>query len=385
MKGKGLDAGRLLWHLRFMQISVGFSEYMNEGRLRLALHGVWSVASGPALESRAQDVLKAGQRAAVVELDLEAISQLDTAGAWVIDRARTELSALGCAVAYVNVSETQAILLREAHYREFEVPQREKSLLLIGLLADVGSSVVLAFLGELMQGLGQIARHPRRFRLTSMIFQIERIAFRSVPIVGLINFLVGCIVAQQGIFQLQRFGAAPFAVDLIGILVLRELAVLLTSIMIAGRSGSAITAELGSMKMREEIDALRVMGLDPVQVLLVPRVLALIISLPILSFIGDMMALFGGLLTAWAYGDITPQVYLDRLQEAIGLNTFLVGLIKAPFMALVIGLNACVEGLAVGGSAESLGQQVTASVVKSIFMVIVVDGLFAMYFAAIHY
>ena len=394
MKGKGLDAGRLLWHLRFMQISVGFSEYMNEGRLRLALHGVWSVASGPALESRAQDVLKAGQRAAVVELDLEAISQLDTAGAWVIDRARTELSALGCAVAYVNVSETQAILLREAHYREFEVPQREKSLLLIGLLADVGSSVVLAlrdlvngvaFLGELMQGLGQIARHPRRFRLTSMIFQIERIAFRSVPIVGLINFLVVCIVAQQGIFQLQRFGAAPFAVDLIGILVLRELAVLLTSIMIAGRSGSAITAELGSMKMREEIDALRVMGLDPVQVLLVPRVLALIISLPILSFIGDMMALFGGLLTAWAYGDITPQVYLDRLQEAIGLNTFLVGLIKAPFMALVIGLNACVEGLAVGGSAESLGQQVTASVVKSIFMVIVVDGLFAMYFAAIHY
>ena len=206
-----------------------------------------------------------------------------------------------------------------------------------------------------------------------------------MPIVGLINFLVGCIVAQQGIFQLQRFGAAPFAVDLIGILVLRELAVLLTSIMISGRSGSAITAELGSMKMREEIDALRVMGLNPVQVLLVPRVLALIISLPILSFIGDMMALFGGLLTAWVYGDITPQVYLDRLQEAIGLNTFLVGLIKAPFMALVIGLNACVEGLAVGGSAESLGRQVTASVVKSIFMVIVVDGLFAIYFAAIHY
>jgi phospholipid/cholesterol/gamma-HCH transport system permease protein len=377
-----------------MQTSLGFSQNTIDGLLRLGLSGDWSVASGAALEAQALDLLRAGRGSMRVELDLGAISNMDTAGAWLIDRTKVQLAALKCDVTYLNTSEAQAILLREAHYREFEVPKRDKRFLIIGLLADVGSSMVfalrdltngVAFLGELVQGLVHLMRHPRQFRLTSMIFQIERIAFRSVPIVGLINFLVGCIVAQQGIFQLQRFGAAPFAVDLIGILVLRELAVLLTSIMIAGRSGSAITAELGSMKMREEIDALRVMGLNPVHVLLVPRVLALIISLPILCFIGDMMALFGGLLTAWVYGDITPQVYLDRLQEAIGLNTFLVGLIKAPFMALVIGLNACVEGLAVGGSAESLGKQVTSSVVKSIFMVIVVDGVFAIYFAGIHY
>jgi phospholipid/cholesterol/gamma-HCH transport system permease protein len=161
--------------------------------------------------------------------------------------------------------------------------------------------------------------------------------------------------------------------------------VLLTSIMIAGRSGSAITAEIGSMKMREEIDALSVMALDPMEVLILPRVLALIIALPMLTFLADMAALFGGGCVAWIYGDIGPVVFIQRLQDAIALNTFAVGLIKAPFMALVIGLIASVEGFSVGGSAESLGQRVTASVVKSIFMVIVLDGLFAMFFAAVRY
>jgi phospholipid/cholesterol/gamma-HCH transport system permease protein len=174
-------------------------------------------------------------------------------------------------------------------------------------------------------------------------------------------------------------------VDLIGILVLRELAVLLTSIMIAGRSGSAITAEIGSMKMREEIDALRVMGLDPIEVLIIPRLLALLVSLPLLTFLADMAALFGGLVTAWTYGGIGPEIFMARLKDAIGFNTMMVGLIKAPFMALVISIVSAMEGMAVEGSAESLGGQVTASVVKSIFMVIFVDGLFAMFFAAIDY
>jgi phospholipid/cholesterol/gamma-HCH transport system permease protein len=204
-----------------------------------------------------------------------------------------------------------------------------------------------------------------------------------VPIIVLINFLVGAIVAQQGIYQLQRFGATVYSVDLIGILILRELGVLLTSIMIAGRSGSAITAEIGSMKMREEIDALKVMALDPISVLIVPRTLALILALPMLTFLADIAALFGGLLVAWTYGGISPETYLSRLQNAIDLSTFAIGLIKAPFMALAIALIASVEGFAVQGSAESLGRKVTDSVVKAIFIVIVIDGFFAMFFAAI--
>jgi phospholipid/cholesterol/gamma-HCH transport system permease protein len=169
------------------------------------------------------------------------------------------------------------------------------------------------------------------------------------------------------------------------VLVLRELGVLLTSIMVAGRSGSAFTAEIGSMKMREEIDALRVMGLDPVEVLVVPRLLALIVALPILTFLSSMAALFGAGVVSWVYGGISPEVFVARLQGAVQMNTFLVGLIKAPFMAVVIGVIAAIEGLAVEGSAESLGRQVTSAVVKAIFMVIVVDGLFAMFFAAIRY
>ena len=224
---------------------------------------------------------------------------------------------------------------------------------------------------------------PWRFRLTSLVYHLESFALRSLPIIALINFLVGCIVAQQGIFQLRRFGATAFAVDLIGILVLRELAVLLTSIMIAGRSGSAITAELGSMKMREEIDALQVIGLDPADVLILPRLIALLLALPLLTFVADLAALVGGAFVSYLYSNIPVETFIDRLRDAVGLNTLVVGLIKAPFMGLIIGVIAANEGLRVAGSAESLGRQTTASVVKSIFMVIVLDGLFAVFFALI--
>jgi phospholipid/cholesterol/gamma-HCH transport system permease protein len=170
---------------------------------------------------------------------------------------------------------------------------------------------------------------------------------------------------------------------MVGILVLREVGVLIVSIMVAGRSGSAYTAELGSMKMREEMDALRTMGFDPVEVLVLPRIVALLIGLPILTFLGSMAALYGGGLVSWVYGGISPEVFMARLDEAISGNTFAVGMIKAPFMALVIGVVSCLEGLHVEGSAESLGEKTTSSVVKSIFLVIVLDGVFAMFFAAI--
>jgi len=170
---------------------------------------------------------------------------------------------------------------------------------------------------------------------------------------------------------------------MVGILVLREIGVLIVSIMVAGRSGSAYTAELGSMKMREEIDALQTMGFDPIEVLVVPRIVALIIGVPILTFLGSMAALYGGAVVSWLYGGIAPDIFLSRLKETITIDTFAIGMIKAPFMALVIGVVACVAGLKVRGSAESLGLQTTASVVESIFLVIVLDGLFAIFFAAI--
>ena len=362
--------------------------------VRLALSGDWTLVASQRLEEEGRRIVEEARLDRTIAIDLSQVSQLDTAGAWLINRARHDLARRDVAVTLKDVRPEYSTLLEETRYRDFAAPSRPRFNVIFVLLADFGESIVdalrefyrgVGFLGEFVSSMMYVAANPRRFRLTSLVAQIELVGFRSVPIIVLINILVGGIVAQQGIFQLLKFGASSYTVSLIGILVLRELGVLLTSIMIAGRSGSAITAELGSMKMREEIDALLVMGLSPFEVLIAPRVLGLVISLPILTFIADMAALFGGMLVAWWYGGISPAAFASLLKEAIALHTFLVGIIKAPFMALVIGLIASMDGLATQGSAESLGRQVTSSVVKSIFMVIVMDGVFAVFFAAIDY
>jgi phospholipid/cholesterol/gamma-HCH transport system permease protein len=362
--------------------------------VRLACAGGWTIDFGARLEKQADLLVADAEGAHDALVDLSGVEAMDTAGAWVIDRSMQALTARGVTTQVVGVRAEHAILLKEAHYRPVETAEPHAPPTLTSLLADIGASVYgagsdfvsgVAFLGRLVSVGLTIFVRPPRWRWTSTFYHLEIFGLRSTPIILLINFLVGAIVAQQGIFQLARFNASPFTVDLIGILVLRELGVLLTSIMIAGRSGSAITAEIGSMKMREEIDALTVMALDPMEVLILPRILALMLALPLLTFLADMAALVGGACVAWVYGDILPIVFIQRLQDAIGLNTFAVGLIKAPFMALVIGMIASVEGFRVSGSAESLGRQVTESVVKSIFMVIVLDGLFAMFFAAVRY
>ena len=241
----------------------------------------------------------------------------------------------------------------------------------------------LEMLGAIGISLFSIIVRPRTLRLTSAVHHLYRVGWQAIPIMLLITFLIGGIIAQQGIFHFRKFGADAYVVDMVGILVLREIGVLIVSIMVAGRSGSAYTAELGSMKMREEIDALRTMGFDPVEVLILPRVLALVCALPILTFLGSMSALYGGGLVAWLYGGMSPEIFIARIREAISVTHFEVGMIKAPFMALVIGVVACSEGLRVKGSAELLGLQTTTSVVKSIFLVIVLDGVFAIFFASI--
>jgi phospholipid/cholesterol/gamma-HCH transport system permease protein len=369
------------------------SERVGEA-VRLALSGAWTAVGGRDLETAADGLALSAGSAKRAVFDLAGVEQMDMAGAWLIERTRRAAAAQGADVAYAHAKTEYSLLLDEVHGHDLAAAPQGPRAPLKDFLSDIGATVVFAFrdlingigfLGELVFTVGQSVTRPARLRPISLIYHVETFAFRSVPIITLINFLVGCIVAQQGLFQAQRYGAAIFTVDLIGILVCRELGVLLTSIMMAGRTGSAITAEIGSMKMREEVDALRVMGLEPIEVLIVPRIFALMISLPILTFLADMSAIFGGLLVCWSYGGISPEIFMSRLQAAIAINTFMTGIIKAPFMALLIGLIASIEGLAVEGSAESLGRQVTAAVVKSIFMVIVVDGVFAMYFAAINY
>jgi phospholipid/cholesterol/gamma-HCH transport system permease protein len=362
------------------------------GTLAIALSGAWSAEHAPRIEELIEEIGGRLAKVGAARIDLSAVARLDTLGAYVLNRLKAEREEAGGAVEIASQRSEHAVLLAEIQIHGEDAISPAGSFGVVSVLVNIGAAIIrfgrdmvggAMFLGEVVVGSLAVLLGPRKFRGPSLINQIELIAFNGAPIIMLISFLVGCIVAQQGIFQLQQFGATAFVVNLTGILILRELGVLLTSIMIAGRSGSAFTAEIGSMKMREEIDALRVMGLDPIEVLVVPRILALVISLPILTFISAMSGLTGAALVAWLYGGIGIDTFLARLQGVITWKHFAVGLIKAPFMAFVIGLIASIEGLAVKGSAESLGRQVTASVVKAIFMVIVVDGLFAMFFASI--
>ena len=358
------------------------------GRLSVAPRGAWTVAHAADIER-----LIAGVPEGTADIDVAGVASLDTFGAWAIERlARRGEGSPGGAATLIGVPDRYVGVFAEVHEsnRGPHPAARRNGLLsridalgraTAGFGADLLSFV--AMLGAIGIALGRAVANPRAFRLTSIVHHLDRVGWQAIGIIVLITFLIGCIIAQQGIFHFRRFGAEDYVVNLVGILVIREIGVLIVAIMVAGRSGSSYTAELGSMKMREEIDALRTMGLDPVEVLVVPRVLALVIALPILTFIGSMSALLGGELVAWFYGGMSPPIYLARLNEALSINDFKVGMFKAPVMALVIGVVACAEGLKVKGSAESLGLQTTASVVKSIFLVIVLDGLFAMFFASI--
>jgi phospholipid/cholesterol/gamma-HCH transport system permease protein len=361
-------------------------------QLTLAGTGAWTAQNARRLEALIDRATR--ERAAVkrVAIDMGRVERLDTFGAWLLERLVRAFSTRGYDTQVIGLKENYRKLVDEVHGVTLDGPQNRKSNPIIYALASIGVSVasvgasfvsIVNMFGALAVALLRVVVNPRRLRFTALVHQLDNVAWRGVPIILLITFLVGCIIAQQGIFHFRKFGADIYVVDMIGILVLRELGVLIVCIMVAGRSGSAYTAELGSMKMREEIDALRTMGFDPIEVLILPRILALIIGVPILTFLGSMAALYGGALVAWAYGGVDPDIFLSRLKEAISLNTFEVGMIKAPFMALVIGVVACVEGMAVKGSSESLGLQTTASVVESIFLVIVLDGFFAIFFASI--
>jgi phospholipid/cholesterol/gamma-HCH transport system permease protein len=363
------------------------------GLLELRPTGSWTAANATTLERLAIDVTAQLDQAAAVKLDMAGVDELDTLGAWLLEKMSRRAASVGHHADVVGIADHYAGLIDEVRQVNRRAPPvTHATNAVIAKLGEIGRATIgasedvaafLQMLGALCIALLGVLRRPRSLRVTSLTYQLYRVGWQAIPIVALITFLIGAIIAQQGIFHFRKFGADSYVVDMVGILVLRELGVLIVAIMVAGRSGSAYTAELGSMKMREEIDALSTMGLDPIEVLMLPRILALVFALPILSFIGAMAALYGGGLVAWFYGGMGPSIFLARLHEAVSVTHFEVGIIKAPFMALVIGIVACSEGLRVKGSAESLGKQTTTSVVKSIFLVIVLDGLFAVFFASI--
>jgi phospholipid/cholesterol/gamma-HCH transport system permease protein len=361
-------------------------------RLHVSATGPWTAAYAPTLEAligHSREISFAG----TVALDLSNVKELDTLGAWLLDNLLRSWRRAGRQAEFVQLPPRYSAIFEKIgqldHAPREVAPPPAYPLV---FLASLGRNAVrfkedllvfLQMLGDVSVSLARMMLQPLRFRLTSTVHHLDRVGWQAVPIILLITFLIGGIIAQQGFFHFRKFGADTYVVDMIGILVLREIGVLIVAIMVAGRSGSAYTAELGSMKMREEIDALRTMGFNPTEILILPRIVALICALPILTFLGSMAALYGGGLVAWLYGGMSPAAFIARLRDAISVTHFEVGMIKAPFMALAIGVVAAAEGLQVAGSAESLGTKTTTSVVKAIFLVIVLDGLFAIFFASI--
>ena len=365
-----------------------------DGKHQAVLTGVWTTRTVAHVDAAVRKIEK-DSSVNGLEVDLSKVDRIDTAGAWLIERLMAALRTRGTQPTIVGASEAAKILLgavEEASRRDGDSAPERRPNIVLRALEGLGrqmyaiaedAAAAMYILGATIRGAQMKTGRGHAVNVAAIVNQIDRMGVGALPVVILMSTVVGAIVAQQGAFQLRYFGADIFVVELVGILVLREMGVLLTAIMIAGRSGSAITAEIGSMKMREEVDALTVIGLNPVGVLVFPRLVALVIALPCLTIAADFAALGGAIGISYFYSDISPDAFIDRLRTKIDLSTIFAGLIKAPFMALIIGIIASVEGLKVGGSAKSLGLHVTASVVKSIFIVIVVDGMFAIFYASI--
>lgn len=359
---------------------------------RVALGGRWTLANSAVLEAAMQALDTKG--AALLHIDLSAVAAIDTCGAWILHRQLRRWQGRGAQIELVGTSGAQASLLERMGVADEErVPLLRKS---GGAFAELAiragmaatevageAKALIAFVGATAVCMLHAIRHPGRVRFVSTVHHIERIGIDAVPILGLLAFLIGVVLAFQGADQLRAYGAEVFTINLLGVSILREIGVLITAIMVAGRTGSAFAAEIGTMKVNQEVDAMRTIGLDPMETLVLPRLLALAITLPLLVFFANTMALVGGAVMVMLGLDLSFEQFVEQLENAVRLNTLAVGLIKAPVFAVLIGIVSCYEGLKVSGSAESVGLHTTQSVVKSIFLVIMFDAAFSIFFSRI--
>jgi phospholipid/cholesterol/gamma-HCH transport system permease protein len=359
-----------------------------EGR-RLRLRGRWTVEQAAALEPRLADAAAGGGGELV--LDAAGVEAMDLTGAWLLRSLEERLRSAGRRVRWAGRRPPQLEFIDGALEGAADAPAPEPPAppaILRGLDrlgrsavgAKEGALDLVGFVGTVAAGCARAIRSLRRLRLASVVRHVYETGFTAVPIVALIAFLISVIVAYIGAQQLRRFGGEIFVVDLVTVSVLRELGVLLTAIIVAGRSGSAFAAEIGAMKLNEEVDALRAIGMDPVEVLVLPRVFGLVIALPALTVLADAMGLAGGALLSWYLVDIPFSQYLDRVQGAIGDTTFWVGVVKAPVFAVLIAMVGTLRGMQVRTSSRELGRLTTAAVVQSIFLVILADAVFAVVF-----
>ncbi len=318
-------------------------------------------------------------------IDLSDIGQMDTVGAWVVHRlaARTGARIEG-------LGEDDQHLLSQVESADKVVESRPTHVSSVRrVLGEVGDAVVstgqtliglLGFMGATAISFAHLIRHPSRFRFNATVQQFEAVGVSSLGIIGLMSVLIGVVIAQQGAVQLRQFGAEVFTINLVGRLTLREMGVLMTAIMVAGRSGSAFAAQLGTMKLTEEIDAMRTIGVSPMEALVVPRTMAAILLMPLLGFYSSLIALIGGGLLSWGTLGIPPVTFVSRLREVVPITDLYVGLLKAPVFGAIIAVAGCFQGMQVEANAEQVGLRTTSAVVQAIFLVIVLDAFFAVFF-----
>lgn len=351
--------------------------------------GQWILLGIAPLESRLEKLVWPGAK--TLKFDVSAITAMDTAGAWLLLRAIRKLEAGGCTVTLLGQ--------RAEHEALFNVIQPANQLLepsqllpKSSLLEKIGILTwphfqqaigMLEFLGETTMVILRSVAHPSLIRWRPIFYNLQHAGYNALPIVGLLAFLMGVVISFQGAGQLQRYGANIFIVDLVGLSILRELAPLMTAIIVAGRSGSAFAAQIGSMKMTEEIDALRTIGIAPMELLVLPKLIALMIALPLLTVFSDIMGVVGGMVMAKSQLGVSYSDFLDRFDDAIKLSALMVGIGKAPVFAAIIAIVGCFQGFRVGNRSDSVGRQTTTSVVQAIFIIIVADAIFSVIFSGL--
>jgi phospholipid/cholesterol/gamma-HCH transport system permease protein len=354
----------------------------------LALRGDWTVDTIAGLEAPLREVSARLQPGALV--DVGDLGRMDLAGAYIIDRTFRD-SPSGDARIAIRGQHANAMRLLETARKAATAPAPPPEHLhgwrglleRIGkVVADIGEEIIesISFLGETLVVIGRLILNPRKIRWVSVVHTMESAGLGALPIVALLAFFIGLVVAYLGARILGDFGASVFTVELVAFSMMREFAVVITAVLLAGRTNSAFTAEIGAMKMRQEIDAMRVMGLDPMEALVAPRVLAMLVMTPLLAFTAVLAGLLGGLLVCWSDLGVSPVMFVSRIAEGVPAQHFWVGIVKAPVFALALSVIACKQGLSVGGDVGSLGARVTSSVVQAIFLVILLDAIFALWF-----
>jgi phospholipid/cholesterol/gamma-HCH transport system permease protein len=353
------------------------------------LSGSWTTPYLADIESKFISLADT-EAGAELQLDASAITAMDTGGAWLLHRLLTRLAEQGVTAHPVGLRREYSELLSLVKARLKKPETKEESCRKPGLLEWLGrrtwayldeGAALLAFLGETCIALLRTLKRPSRIRWSALFSNLQHAGAEAIPIISLLSFLLGIVIAYQGGIQLQIYGANIFIVEIVSLTMIRELAPMMTAIIVAGRTGSAYTAEIGMMQVTEEVDALRTLGISPMDMLVLPKLFGLIVVLPLLTVVADAMGIFGGMVMATRLLDISFQDFLDRIPQVVPVQGFLVGLSKAPVFAMIVAIVGCFQGFQVSGSAESVGRQTTVSVVHAIFLVIVADAAFSILFS----